>query len=226
MVERIDKLKYSDVDEASRRERRETNLYATGPAEFLTAEIAYQISQVEVFKELFGESIDGTKRMDYSYRNLPALRIYNDRFVKTYESWFVEGDVLADVIFPPSIRRADLSQIPSTVSNALLQQFRRTAFFNALDERIPGLNQLGREFDVDKSLAFQFGDDLVPLTQIRLNFKLDLREWDDYLVDDNRTVDDPFERTLGDLREIITTIQGLEDDDDINVTFTSEQDQD
>jgi hypothetical protein len=222
-MERIDKLKYSSTDRPSTIEGRETNLYLTGPAEFLCSEIAKYIGAFPAWKTFFGEYVDPYKRMDYPVRALPALRIYNNTFQKDYESWFVEGDILLDAIFPASIRRTETQQLPDTITNALLQQFRSPEMFEAMCAVIPGLNELGKRFSADKSLAFEWGEELVPLTQMNLNFKIDLRAWDLYLESDNRTKEKPFERTLGDLEKLFTTIDGLRDDGTSDVEVKLEQ---
>lgn len=225
MTERIDNLQYEKPELSSTREEQVTNLYITGPVEFLCKNIADALKEEEVWKLLFGEYVDPYKRMDYPIRGVPALRIYNNQYLKAFESWFVEGDIIADIIFPASLRRTELQQIPQTVSSALLQQFRRPTFFENLCAKVPGLNELGKRFDVDKGLAFETdkSEELLPLTQITLNFRLDLRQWDAYLESDNRTKDDPFVRTLADLKKIVSTIQGLDDDDEVKVEIESSQ---
>jgi hypothetical protein len=95
---------------------------------------------------------------------------------------------------------------------ALLHQFRRPKFFVEMGEVVPGLNELGKRFEYDKSLGFEWNDTVVPLTQITLSFKIDLRAWDSYLEQTNRTKDSPFKETLGDLRRLVGVIQGLRDD--------------
>lgn len=220
MVERIDNIEYSSKPPTvlpSTDEGKGSTLFLTSPAEFLCEQAAKQLQASPTWRALFGDSIDAYKRMDYSQRALPALRIYNNVYDKQFESWFIEGDLVLDLIFPASIRRSDTQQIPDTVSGALLQQFRRMSFFNAMNAVVPALNELGKRFRVDKTLAFEWGDDLVPLTQVLVNFKIDLRIWDTYLESDNRTKDDPFERTLADLKLIATRIQALNDDETVNV---------
>lgn len=222
-MERIEKLVYKEAEYSSTVEGIETNLYLTGPAEFLCKKVAEKLLEIEVWRKLFGEFIDPYKRMDYPIRSLPAMRIYNNSYVKQFESWFIDGDLVCDLIFPANIRRIETQQIPDTITAALLQQFRRPGFFNALCEVTPGLNELGKRFDVDKSLAFEWEDNLVPLTQVSINFRIDLRQWDLYLESDNRTKDEPFSRPLGDLEEIFTTIKGLRDDCTIGVTVEADQ---
>lgn len=208
--------------------------FLEGPAEFLVRRIVEQVRLVPQFGAFFGVSdksprgfIDNYKRMDYAIRNLPAVRVYCNTYEKTSEDWFIEGDILIDVIFPPSVRRENTEQWQDTISSALLQQLRRTPFFNAIDKDSrgisTGLNELGKRFSVDKSLGFEWGDDIVPLTQLKANFKIDLRIWDDYLTSQNRTKDDPFEQTLADLERIVTQIQALRDTGDVELTVTGDQ---
>lgn len=215
MVERLDKLIYERGEELrpSTREGEQTNLFLTGPAEFLCRRIVDQLLADPAWKILFGDAIDPYKRMDYSMRALPAMRVYVDRYKKEAETWYMNGAVTIDILFPASIRRPELEQLPSTVAAALVQQFRRPTMFAALLELVPGLNELGKMVDVDKSLAFEWGDDMVPLTQINLNFRMNLNAWDDYLESDYRTKDEPFIRTLEDLRQIVIKIQAVTDGD-------------
>ncbi len=197
--------------------------FIDGPGEFLVKIMAQSIREVPEFAELFGVLPDGNdeeregfiqayKRMDYGIRNLPAIRLYSEFYNREFESWFVEGEVVMDVIYPPLIRREQTQQYQDTISSALLQQFSRPRIFQELLAQIPGLNELGRSFSVQKGLGFEMGDNVVPLTQMRLNFKIDLRRWREHLEQGDRTLNDPFERTIGDLRRIVTQVQSLQDD--------------
>lgn len=200
--------------------------FLSGPTEFLASIVAGQIALVPQFVAVFGPRIDAYQRLDYSMRELPAIRIYNNTFTKDFESWFIEGELILDAIFPPATRREKLQLFQDTVSAALLQQFRRTAFFEAVTALVPGLNELGKSFSVDKALGFSFGSgDPAPLTQMRANFRLDLRQWDDFLTQDGRTKADPFERTIENLEVIHTEIEGLLEDGTIVATVESLQNQ-
>ena len=204
-MERVDKLEYQNAEHKE-------NTFYDGPGEYLVRAIAKNIAKVEEFKLIFCDSIDGYKRMDYSIRQLPALRIYNESGHKEFDSWFINGEILIDVIFPANLRRQETQDVQDTLTAAILQQFRRPQFFNQMRESVPGLNELGKDLTYDKSLAFVWNNDMVPLTQITINFRIDLREWDAYLEETYRTKDDPFEQTLENLRRIVTTIQALRDD--------------
>ncbi len=226
MSERIDAIVYATPASPSTVEGLET-LFLTGPAEFLCAKVAAALlAETTTWAAIFGENINPYKRMDYSMRSLPAMRIYNNGFQKDFESWFVVGDLIVDLIFPANIRRKETQQLPDTITAALLQQFRRDSFFIDLCTVTPGLNELGKRVVVDKSLAFEWENNLVPLTQVMLNFRIDLRAWDDYMESDDRTKDEPFTRPLGDLNQIVTTIQALRDDNaTIETTVVIDQDQ-
>lgn len=211
MAERIDDINY--ISDSTGNQVKEQPFF-NGPAEFLVQEVVRFLLLVPQWAKIFADNIDFYKRMDYSMRALPALRIYNDIADKQYESWFIEGDLKADIILPASVRRNDLQQIQDTLSMALLQQFRRPEFFDVMSDRVPGLNELGKRFHVDKSLGFEWEEAMVPLTQITINFRLDLRIWDQYLEETFRTKDTPFEASLKNLDRIVTTIDGLRQDNE------------
>lgn len=216
MVDRIERVEL-DTDTGT------NALFLDGPTEFLVKKVVEQLRLITQFTQIFGEHIDPYKRMDYAERNLPAIRIYNDGFVKEFDSWFINGDLTIDVIFPPSTRRNLLQQFQDTVSSAIVQQFRRPTFFTTLSGLVPGLNELGKRAEVDKGMGFEWGDNIVPLTQVRVNFRLDLRAWDDYLVSDDRTKDSPFERVLADLTKLVGSIQGKDDEEQTQVEIGTSQ---
>jgi hypothetical protein len=92
-----------------------------------------------------------------------------------------------------------------------------------MESLVPGLNELGKTFSVDKSMGFEWGDNVVPLTQIRVNFRINLEQWDLYLERTNRTKDSPFEETLANLERIVSTVQALRDDSSQELTVGIDQ---
>ena len=209
-------------------DRLATNPFLDGPCGFIAKTVALKISEVPQFKLIFADSIDAYMRVDYPLSALPAIRVYDRGFTKESDDGWINGELFLDVIWPPSLRRSDLQHLPDTMSAALLQQFRRNTFFNDVENEtgktdpdrfgynllgVPGLNQLGKRFTVDKSLGFQLtAEETAPLTQIRVNFRVDLRIWDDYLEDNLRTKEDPFEQTLAELSSIMGQVVALRDD--------------
>jgi hypothetical protein len=225
MAERINEIKYSEPSRSSTLEPFETNLFITQPAEFLVSSFVDELKNDPAWSLIFGGYIEDYERMDFSIRSLPAMRIYCERYRKDGETWYENGEIIIDVIWPASIRRGELNRLPQTIAGAMIQQLRRPSFFQTLCDRVPGLNEFGKTINVDFDLGFKWQDDLIPLTRITANFRILLNEWDDYLQSDYRTIDAPFLRTLGDLQRIATTIQALRsnDPDDIELTIGIDQ---
>lgn len=198
-------------------------LFLDGPSESLVKQCVLEILKVPQFKELFGESIDPYQRMDYSIRELPSMRIYNTDYVKEFESWFENGDLMIDVILPPRLRREEEQFVVDAIAAALVQQFRRQTFFSTMCELVPGLNELGKRVTVNKRLAFEWGEDLVPMLQLTVNFRIDLRIWNDYMTESGRTIDQPFEVTLANLKRISSEILGLKDNGVVDPVIKTDQ---
>lgn len=202
----------------------ERTLFKEQPAEFLVRFVAQELLKVTQFKALFGENIHPYKKMDYSIRELPAMRIYNDRYNKNFDSWFVEGEIVIETMMPADIRREETQYFQDIICGAVLAQFRRPSFFTTMCDLVPGLNELGKTVSVDKALGFEWENQIVPLTRITLNFRIDLREWDDSVYpESDRTKDSPFEAVLGDLERIVSVIDGLRDDFESNIQVEIDQ---
>lgn len=201
------------------------DLFKDGPAEYLTKHVADAIRSEPHFKAVFGESVVDYDKEDFSMRELPALRVYNFDYTKETESHYIIGDIHMDVIFPASIRREQTEEYQSRIANALLQQFRRPNFFEDMKLKVPGLNELGKVFRVQKNLGFQNTgmSDECPATHIVLNFRLDQKVWDAYLESQGRTKDEPFDKTLENLREIAAEIAALREDGSTQIVLNSQQ---
>lgn len=185
------------------------------PGDKIVASMVTELRKEPVFAAIFGESIEPYMRADFGVRDLPALRVFDPSGKKDAETWFSDGFIRAEVIFPPAIRREQLQAYPSVVRSALMAQFRREPFFAAVRAAVPGLNRLGWSFSWDNTLGFipRDTENVCPMLQITLDWRVDLAEWDRYLESDDRTVDEPFKKTLGDLERIIATANALLDDD-------------
>lgn len=193
------------------------DLFLDGPGEYLAKTVCVELLKVEQWATLFGQQVYPYQREDFQITALPAARIYNTGYSKQSDSGFVDGNLVCDILLPPQLRREELEEFSSRISAALLQQFRRPEWFFHLEVLVPGLNQLGTNFDVDKALVFKWGDAEVPMIEIRIGFRIDLRIWDDYLTEQSRTKDEPFIRTLGELVRIANEIQGRRSDNETEV---------
>lgn len=183
------------------------------PGDRIAQVVAEELQAEPVFRRIFGEAIFSYKRMDIGVREMPALRIYNDTGRKEGETWYLSGDLKLDVIFPADIRRQNTQRFADLVTSALIALFRAQPFFTRVRSRVPGLNQLGWFFSFDKSLGFKPGEDVdpCPVTQLTVNFRVLLEEWDRYMETDDRTSQQPFEKTLGDLERMYIEIFAEDD---------------
>ncbi len=188
------------------------NPFYDGPTEALVKATAASIAKVKQFKYIFGDNIDTYERFDYSERQLPALRIYNHEYTKEHESHYIVGEILMDIIWPPSIRRDEQQRFQDILTAAMLQQLRRPNYFIDLVKAVPGLNEHGKVFSVNKSLGMRWDDGFIPITEMRANFRIDLKMWDAYLESTGRTKEDPFEVTLKNLETIWAQIIPVRDD--------------
>lgn len=197
-------------------DRLQINPFIDSPTQALVKSVAQQIANTPEFRFIFGDNIDVYDRDDYSFRQLPALRIYNERYRKEQESHYINGELVLDILYPADLRREERQYFQDILSSAMLQQFRRPNVFQTLRALVPGLNELGKIFDVDKSLGLVVADGACPITQMKPNFRIDLKMWDDYLESTGRTKEDPFNKTLKDLRTIASIILPTRDNGSVD----------
>lgn len=184
------------------------------PGELIVNHLAVELKKDPVIARIFGDRVEPYMRMDFGVRELPAVRMFNPTGRKDSETGYLTGEIKMDVIFPPSVRRAELQKYPDRVVSMLLAQFRRQSFFTSMRALVPGLNELGRSYSFDKALGFvpKDAEELCPLTQITVGWRILLADWDLYLESDDRTPNDPFEKTLGDLETLNVISQPVLDD--------------
>lgn len=192
------------------------NPFIDGPTQALVKAVAQQIAKTQEFRYIFGENIDVYERIDYSFRQLPALRIYNEKYRKEQESHYINGELVIDVLYPADLRREELQYFQDVLASAMMQQFRRPGIFQTLVAMIPGLNELGKIFDVDKTLGLVVQEGACPLTQMKPNFRIDLKMWDAYLESTGRTKEDPFNVTLKDLKTVASEILPIKEDGSVD----------
>lgn len=187
-------------------EKLKINPFIDGPTEALVKAVAASIAATPEWRFIFADNIDTYERIDYSFRQLPALRVYNQHYRKLHESHYIEGELVLDMLLPAAMRRDELQRFQDVLSAAMLQQFRRPNKFAELVAQVPGLNELGKVFDVDKTLGLMVGEGACPLLEMKPNFRIDLKVWDAYLESTGRTKEDPFNVTLKNLVTIATVI--------------------
>lgn len=201
----------------------ERKIWLDGPAEYLVSTVAELIAKEPTFAAVFGKDVYDYRRTDLAFRNLPALLVYTDGYETQSQTWDMDGTITLDVVFPAELRRGQLQRFPDMLAAAMTQQFRRPKFFNAVRTKVPALTRLGRTQNVDKTGVAVLPDEEkkeVPVLSIVCDFRIDLNKWDQWLEQDCRTTDDPFVRTLYELRRLIIETQAVKDDGTVEVTDT------
>lgn len=203
------------------------NTFIDAPGQFLVRSLIQQMAQVPGFVQLFGvpkfsSAATGFRleqagkwadyaRHDWSIRQLPAIAIYEaEAEDKISRNAYINGTLQIQVCWPASFRRSDLSRIPTAFKGALVNFFESKLVTSMLDEiywhqrpeKIPGLNELGKVINWSPNTEGLVESDFVPVTLVSVKYRLDLRSWYRYLEFDDRTIDQPFDRTLADLTQI------------------------
>lgn len=202
--------------------------FLEGPGQYLVRRLIAQMAKEKGFVALFGEHKGAEndsqrwaeyQRFDWAIRQLPAISIYEDGSeVKTADSGWVTGALKLTVHWPPRLHRRFAARLPNTFYAALMQWFRSQAAFQLLDSRanedrsiiVPGLNQLGFEMTDIKQIEGIVDVEAVPVSLIDIRYRLDLRAWDRWLVEEDcREVATPFVKDLGPLETLTNVIQGV-----------------
>ena len=220
------------------------NSFIDAPGQFLVRTLIQQMGQVPGFVNLFGVPKFGPAelgyrleqsgkwadygRQDWSIRQLPAIAIFEaEAEDKMSRNSYVNGTLQIQVCWPASFRRSDLSRIPTAFKGALMNFFESALVTTMLDEiywiqrpqKVPGLNELGKVMNWSPNTEGLVENDFVPVTLVSVKYRLDLRSWYRYLHFDDRTIAQPFDRTLADLTQIGGEYDGVpaEDATDVQV---------
>lgn len=201
----------------------------TGPNQFIVRKTLMQMAKVEGYRESFGplklpESDEAPleqnqrwadyARSDWSIRQLPVINVYEaDVDTTTSDQGWITGAVNMMVLWPPSFRRSDLARVPAAFVRSMQNFFASELVTKMLDEiywhtrpeKVPALNEYGKELTWTPNVEGMVESELVPVTMVTAKYRCDRRAWYRWLEFQDRTKAKPFEKTLHDL----TTIQGV-----------------
>jgi len=210
---------------SNRIEALESPYWYVQPDDGLPTAFVEELIKEPVFADIFGDNYADYQRNDWGIRSLPAVRAYNTSGVSNSQTGYILGTLVVECILPPSIKRNELQRFPNLLRSALLAQLRRPSFFAAMLKRVPGLNQLGAEFRWDGGLLFRLGTeatDLAPILRLDIGYRIDKAAFDRFMEEDDREIDTPFEKTLGDLRSMTITLKAVHDDgSNTGITITT-----
>lgn len=201
------------------------DLFLTSPGEELSNKTLMQMAKIPGFTTLFGpyKSDDsGAKntdqqrwadynREDWSIRQLPALNVYESGSEdKESDNAYLNGTMRFQVFWPPNFRRSDIARVQAAFKG-VMENFFASQYVDAmLDEHISiervekvlGLNQYGKVLNWTPNVEALVENNLVPATIVDVRYRIDLRAWYRELEFQDRTRQEPFKKTLGDLQNI------------------------
>lgn len=208
--------------------------FLTGPGEDLVPKLLLQLSSVPQMKELFGPYIADTtgnktsdqqrwadyNRMDWSIRQLPAINVFEAATEnRDSDQAFLRGTVQIQVYWPPNFRRGDLARVPAAfrgiLNNFFSSHYTRLMFdeiyWHQRPMKVNGLNELGKMLTWSPNVEGLVEAEMVPVTILDVQYRIDLRSWYRALEFQTRTKKDPFvAEQIGPLTEIDITYAGEE----------------
>lgn len=208
-------IKQKDLDET----------FLSGPGEYLVAKTLDQLGSIPQFVTLFGpyKAPLGTpaddqqrwanyQRFDWSLRQLPVMNVFESATpeAKDSDQAFLRGNISFQIMWPANFRRGDSQRIEVAFKGAMQNFFASQYVRDMLDElyyiqrpmKVYGLNEYGKTMTWTPNTNAIIENEMVPVTIIDANYRIDLRAWYRALEFMGRTKDNPFEVTLPDLSGI------------------------
>lgn len=199
--------------------------FLSTPGGDLVDKLIMQMQKVPQMVQLFGPDGDGGSwanynRFDWPVKMLPAMNVLEaGAESKSSDSGYLNGAIQIQVYWPSEFRRSDLARVPSFFKGVLENFFSSKYVASMLDElywierpeKVYGLNELGKTLTWSPNVEGINDGDLTPMTIVDVSYRIDLRAWERALEFMNRTKEDPFEDTLGDLDNVFGEIDGVDD---------------
>jgi len=215
------------------------NSFLAGPGEDLVSKTLMQLAKIKGFTDLFGKYTPGSddqrwadyQRFDWSTRVLPAISIFEAQDEnKESDNAFLNGTISIQTYWPPNFRRSDSRRVEVAYKGALQNFFASKYVENMLDElyfiqrpeKVDGLNEYGKTMSWSPNVEGLIGDELIPVTILNVQYRIDLRAWYRALEFQDRTKDNPFEKSLAPLEVIGGIYQGRDEPGTIHIEVPDE----
>jgi hypothetical protein len=212
------------------------------PGQVLVSKLLDQLSKVPGMVDVFGPYLGigiaeqrwaDYSRHDWSLRQLPAISVYEaEPETKQSSHGWLTGTIQIQAVWPASLRRTDNARVPRAFMSAMLSFFESWLARNMLDEfyeieraeKVPGLNELGKEMSWTPNVEGIVETELVPVTMISVRYRIDLRAFYRWLTNvDLREKGTPFEKTVAPLAVVGGEYDGVPETDAEDVQATVEQ---
>ncbi len=213
--------------------------FLTGPGEDIVPKTLLQLSAIPQFVTLFGpykSDASGNKksdqqrwadyqRMDWSIRQLPVINVFEaESLNRDSDQAFLRGTVQIQAYWPANMRRGDLARVPATFSAILENFFSSHYCTDMLDPhftiqrpmKVFGLNEYGKMLTWSPNVEGLVENELVPVTILNVQYRIDLRAWYRQLHFTTRTRQNPFVADqFGPLTEIDISYNGIDPDPEV-----------
>lgn len=168
------------------------------------------------------------ERMDWSIRQLPAINVFEAATAEAKDSdqAFLRGNIQFQVFWPPNFRRPDSRRVEVAFKGALQNFFASQYVTAMLDElyyvqrpvKVYGLNEYGKTMNWTPNTQAIVENEVVPVTIMDANYRIDLRSWYRALEYMGRTKENPFAVTLAPLTVVGGIKSGYDGVDDTGAT--------
>lgn len=212
-------------------------LFVEGPGQFLVRKLMKAMSDCPPFKTLFGPYKDcdqnqrwaDYQRFDWSVRALPAINVFEaESEDKDSSHGYLTGTLSFQVFWPASMRRSDLTRVPSGFKGAL-QNFLESEYVTKLldplpwderEDKVPGLNELGKAITWQPNAAGLVEEEEVPVTIVNIRYRILLSSWYAYLENQGRSKAEPFTADKNELKTVGIHYLGVTEGNASNIVYT------
>lgn len=197
--------------------------FLSSPGDDLVDKTLLQLQKIPQMISLFGPAVNGSwanyNRFDWPVRMLPAINILESQSEsRTSDNGYLTGTIQFQIYWPTDFRRADLARIPAVFKGVLENFFSSQYVTDMLDElywhqrdaKVAGLNEYGKTLTWSPNVEGVNDGEMTPMTILDVQYRIDLRAWNRALEYMDRTVQDPFTVSLGDLTELLGEIDGVD----------------
>ena len=197
--------------------------FLSSPGDDLVDKTIAQLKKIPAMVKLFGDGENGSwanyNRFDWPVRMLPAINILEaGSESKTSDNGYLTGTIQFQVYWPSEFRREDLSRVP-TVFKGVIENFFNSKFVGDMldelatiqrDAKVYGLNEYGKTLTWSPNVEGLNDGEMTPMTIVDVQYRIDLRAWERALEYQDRTVQNPFEKSLADLNGMLGEIDGVD----------------
>jgi hypothetical protein len=179
--------------------------WGASPDSLLCISLADQLSEDYRMQDIFGDEIYAYPRDDIPEIQLPAMNIYTTGFSRDGAYWYQDGDLNIDITLPVDITRREKADKINIISNGIMLLLNTGGLLESLRATSPGLTRLGYNMSVDYKRIYNLEQKDALVVPIVLKYRIDLKQYYDYLIDNGLDPSDPTKTIYTVLKSIKIT---------------------